>query len=152
MPCSNAGQETVLGWSWSWSSAPCRKQPSPHPRAGWTNYSPTWSKLKKVLCSSVWFYFVGINRTAFLFMPYLSNECGSSWCLGKCCFSMRDSKAQEDQPIPLIFKTSCFLKLRFLGKLIASDILIAFLTTDLLSEERICFGLDWGVQEGHQNC
>lgn len=115
-------------------------------------HNPTRSKLKKVPCSSVWFYFLGINCTAFLFMPYLSNERGSSWCLGQCCFSMGDSKAQEDQPIPLIYKTSCFLKLLVLGRLIASDILIAFLTTDILSEERICFGLDWGVQEGHQNC
>lgn len=94
---------------------------------------------------------LGINCAAFLFMPYLSNECGSRWCLRKCCYSMRDSEAQEDQQIAPLFKTSCFLNLRFLGRLIASDTLIA-LTTDILSGERMCFGLDWGVQEGRKIC
>lgn len=36
MPCSKAGQETMLGWSWSWSSTPCRGQRNPHLCAGWT--------------------------------------------------------------------------------------------------------------------
>lgn len=55
VPSPNAGKETALSQSWGWSSIPCRRQCNPHPRAGWTYHSPTWSKLRKALCSSVLF-------------------------------------------------------------------------------------------------
>lgn len=55
----------------------------------------------------------------------------------------------ETQRLRKICACSCssrhwFLNLHCSDRLIASDILITFLTIDKLSEERTCFGLEWG--------
>lgn len=97
---------------------------------------------KKVFCSWMSSYFFGIYSTAFLFVPCMTYDRGLSCCLRKCHFSLRDSKTQENLCILLLFKTLWFLNLYFSDRLIASDMLITFLTIDKVSEEIICFGLD----------
>lgn len=98
----------------------------------------------KAFYSWTFSYFFGIYSTAFLFLPYMTYERGLSCCLCKCYFSMRDSKTGENLCVLLLFKTRWFLNLYFSDRLIASDILITFLTIDKVSEEIMCFGLDLG--------